>query len=168
MYKVIIADDEYWAAYGLQHSIRWEDYGFDVAGIAQDGREALDMCRELRPSVLISDIRMPGMDGLELLSALRLSLSWVEVVFVSGYAEFSYAQQAVRLGAFDYMLKQVDETQLAELLGRLRLHLDKRACETGRYTDSIQLAENCGAADSIDAHCGGLCLSEGGGGRILR
>lgn len=123
MYQVLIADDEPWIVYGLVHLITWEDFGFTICGTAENGVQALEMCRELRPDLLISDIRMPGMDGIALLDNLRKEELDLHVVFVSGYSEFEYAQSAVRLGAFDYLLKPVEAQNLIDLLNRLIMAL---------------------------------------------
>lgn len=125
MYQVLIADDEPWITYGLVHLIPWEDFGYTVCGTAQNGLEALEMCRNMRPDLLISDIRMPGMDGIALLDSLRKESLDLHVVFVSGYSEFEYAQSAVRLGAYDYLLKPVEAKDLIDLLNRLTLSLRK-------------------------------------------
>ena len=123
MYQVLIADDEPWITYGLVHLIPWEDFGYTVCGTAQNGLEALQMCREQRPDLLISDIRMPGMDGISQQDSLRKETLDLHVVFVSGYSEFEYAQSAVRLGAYDYLLKPVEAKDLIDLLNRLTLSL---------------------------------------------
>lgn len=134
MYRVIIADDEPWIAYGLVHLIDWELYGFTVCGTAEDGVDALEQCLTLKPDVLISDIRMPGMDGLELLEKLRCKMPDLIVIFVSGYSEFEYAQRAVRLGAFDYLLKPAAAEDLTGLLSRLKSPL--RNIQQRAYQDS--------------------------------
>lgn len=127
VYRLIVADDEPWVAYRLSHLVDYEAMGFEVAGTAQDGDAALAMCRMYQADALLTDIRMPGMDGLELLHTLREEGMATEVILVSGYAEFAYAQAAVRDGAFDYLVKQVPAGQLQELLARLKRHLDQRS-----------------------------------------
>lgn len=130
MYRVIIADDEPWIVYSLVHSIDWEALGFTICATAENGPQALENCLSLQPDVLFSDIRMPGLDGLELLEKLRKELPDIEVVFISGYAEFSYAQQAVRHGAADYLIKQVSAKQLTDTLVRLKERLEQKAGST--------------------------------------
>lgn len=126
MYRIIIADDEPWVAYRLTRLVDWQALGYEVVATAQDGEEALRLCLEHRPEVLISDIRMPGLDGLELLHALRQRQMETAVVLISGYAEFSYAQQAIRDGAFDYLIKQVSAGHLTDVLTRLRHHFAQK------------------------------------------
>ena len=122
MYRLIIADDEPWASYRLSRLVDYQQLGFDMAGMADNGNDALALCRSLQPDVLLTDIRMPGLDGLELLKALQPERT--EVILISGYADFSYAQQAVRDGAFDYLIKQVSAEQLTAVLIRLKQRLD--------------------------------------------
>ncbi len=124
MYRLILADDEPWIAYRLSHLVDYGALGFELVQTAADGQAAFTLCTELRADALLTDIRMPGMDGLELLAALRQSGQSTEVVLISGYAEFSYAQAAVREGAFDYLIKQVSPQQLEDVLRRLKTHLD--------------------------------------------
>ncbi len=123
MYKIIIADDEHWVAYKLTHLVDWAALGFEVIETVEDGLAAYKACMEKKPDVLLTDIRMPGMDGLELTDALRRDLSGLQVVLISGYAEFAYAQRAVKLGAFDYLVKPVSREQVEELLARLQMKL---------------------------------------------
>ena len=127
MYRVVIADDEPWVVYSLMHSIDWETQGFTICATADNGPQALEKCLSLHPDVLFSDIRMPGLDGLEVLEKLRNELPDIEVVLISGYAEFSYAQQAVRHGAVDYLIKPVSAGQHTELLERLKDRLDRKS-----------------------------------------
>ncbi len=126
MYRVIIADDEPWVVYSLVHSINWESLDFTICSTADNGPRALEACLMHQPDLLVSDIRMPGMDGLELLETLRKQIPDIEVIFITGYAEFDYAQRAVRHGAADYLVKQVSANQLTETLERLRERLDQK------------------------------------------
>jgi two-component system response regulator YesN len=120
MHSVLIVDDEPWVAYGMKALIDWESLGFAVIGEAHNGIQALQSIAEKKPDVVISDIRMPGLNGIELLENIAHQGLPTKVILVSGYAEFEYAQQAIRLGAFDYLLKQVDKQKLTDTLLRLR------------------------------------------------
>jgi two-component system response regulator YesN len=126
MYKVLIVDDEPWVAYSIAHLIDWEVLGFRVIGEAFDGDTALEMIAEHEPHLVVSDIRMPGLDGIQLLEKIKEQQWHVEVILVSGYSEFEYAQQAIRLGAFDYLLKQVEEDRLLETVQRLTEKLQSK------------------------------------------
>ncbi len=140
MYRVLIADDEPWVAYGIAHLIDWESLGYTVIGEANDGLTALQMIIDRQPDVVISDIRMPGLDGIQLLEAIEQRRLKTKAILVSGYAEFEYAQQAIRLGAFDYLLKQVDKNKLTDCLLRLSDHLadkQKESRELDLYLDEL-------------------------------
>lgn len=124
MYRILLADDEQWVLYGLTRLICWEDYGFTITDTAGDGIEALQKVREGKPDLLISDIRMPGVSGLGLVEKIREMGLGTIVVFISGYSDFTYAKQAIRLGAFDYLIKQVEEEELTATLIRVKEQLD--------------------------------------------
>lgn len=118
MYKVVIADDEVWIGFGIKKLIHRSGLPFEVVGEASNGIKAYDMVRQVRPDILITDIRMPGLNGLELMKKLLEEGFVMKVVFISGYAEFEYAKDALRMGAFDYLLKPVEEEGLTAILER--------------------------------------------------
>ena len=119
MYQVLLIDDEPWALYGLKTLIDWEALGYRRAGEAENGLKAMELLKKGNIDVAISDIRMPGMDGIQLMETIQEEKLPVEVVLVSGYSEFEYARKAVRYGAFDYLLKQVSAEELTDVLRRL-------------------------------------------------
>ena len=119
MYQVLLIDDEPWALYGLKTLIDWEALGYCIAGEAENGLKAMELLNKGNIDVAISDIRMPGMDGIQLMETIQEEKLPVEVIFVSGYSEFEYARKAVRYGAFDYLLKQVSAEELTDVLRRL-------------------------------------------------
>ncbi|TCM99053.1 two-component system response regulator YesN [Paenibacillus sp. BK033] len=131
MYRVLIVDDEPWVAYGISKLIDWESEGFRVIGEAYDGSSALRLIEEHQPEAVVSDIRMPGLNGIELLNEIAKQKLDTEVILASGYSEFEYAQQALRLGAFDYLLKQIEKDQLLETVRRLRSHLEQKKRSAG-------------------------------------
>lgn len=132
MYTVLIVDDEPWVAYGIKQLVDWESLGYTVIGEAYNGLTALEMIIEKKPEVVISDIRMPGLNGIELLESIHEKELETKVILISGYAEFEYAQNAMRLGVFDYLLKQVDKDKLTETLLRLKSTLaDKQKAQIG-------------------------------------
>lgn len=116
MYKILIADDERWVLLGIKQLLEKINLPFQVVGMAENGIEALEMLVELQPDVLITDIRMPGMDGLELMEKMNACEIDSKVIFLSGYAEFDYVQKAIHLGALDYLLKPIDENRLKSVL----------------------------------------------------
>lgn len=120
MYKVFIADDEIWIIIGLKKMIEDSGLPFYVIGDATNGVAALEEIEEKKPDVLFTDIRMPGYNGLELLAHLKEKEMGIQVIFISGYSEFKYAQSALRMGAFDYLLKPIEQDKLNEVLTRIQ------------------------------------------------
>ncbi|RTE10733.1 response regulator [Paenibacillus whitsoniae] len=122
MYKLLIADDDEWIREGMRRSIPWEEGGIRVVGAAKDGQEAWDLIQQAKPDILLSDIRMPFMDGLQLAGLVKAHGLDTKVVFLTGYDDFSYAKQAIGLQAFDYILKYEDN---AKVLKAVRQACDK-------------------------------------------
>lgn len=119
MKKVLIVDDEPIIREGLPHIIDWQYYGFEIVGAAQNGIEGIKLIQEYQPDLVITDIRMPEMDGLEMIhTAKQRGVSFYSII-LSGYSEFSYAQKAIRLGTVSYLLKPIDEDELTDILQRI-------------------------------------------------
>ena len=135
MYKIFLADDEIWVIMGLKKLIEKTGAPFRGVGEANNGIVALEEIEEKKPDVLITDIRMPGMDGLQLMQMIQEKNLETRVVLVSGYAEFNYAQQAMRMGAVDYLLKPVETEALAEVMERLEIMLNKDGKKPEEQTD---------------------------------
>nr|WP_106783478.1 response regulator [Lysinibacillus timonensis] len=112
MYKVIVVEDDRIIRRGICQSIKWEEHGFIIAGEAGDGEMALDLIEKEQPQVVISDINMPFMDGLEMAKKIREISPDTRIIFLTGYEDFKYAQQAVKLKVYDYLLKPVQSEQL--------------------------------------------------------
>ena len=120
MLKVIIADDERLICRLVQALADWESLGMEVAALAENGLEALELIKSREPDILITDIRMPGCDGLELIRSAKELMPDLEVVIISGYAHFEYAQKAMKYGAGYYLLKPIKQTELMETLEKIR------------------------------------------------
>ena len=130
MFNVMIVDDEDTIVRGLVKILPWEKYNCRVVATASDGVEALEYIRKQKPDILFTDIKMPGMDGLTLIAALRSEFSNMEITILSGFSDFEYAQQAIRLGVTRYVLKpsklaQLEEA-LAEMSHRITVRQDKQ------------------------------------------
>lgn len=119
MLKVAIIEDEAIIRQGLICTIDWQGMGCEICGEAANGVEGLEVIRNKKPDVIFTDIRMPKMDGLEMTAVLRRENAEAKIVFLTSYAEFKYAQEAIRLQAYDYLLKPVDENKLKELLFKI-------------------------------------------------
>ena len=119
MYKVFLVDDEIVIREGIRNSFPWEASGFALCGEAPDGEMALPMLQELKPDILVTDIRMPFMDGLALSRKVSQTMPWIHIVILSGYDDFAYAREAITLGVKEYMLKPVSAQKLEEVLSRI-------------------------------------------------
>lgn len=140
MIRVVIADDETRICRLVQALADWEALGMEVAGTAENGLEALELVKTLKPDILITDIRMPGLDGLELIRRAKEVSPRLEVVIISGYAHFEYAQSAIRYGVGKYLLKPIKKEELMETLQtmkeRCETHLDKAEGTKVRHRNS--------------------------------
>ncbi len=122
--RILLVEDEPASAEYLAGVLRRDLPGMEVAGIAENGEEALRIIRQERVDIVVTDIKMPVMDGLELAEAVRTSWPMIPVVIVSGYELFEYAKTALRFGVSDYLLKPVKARELAECLERVALRLE--------------------------------------------
>lgn len=113
--KVLLVDDEIFTIRMLQSLIHWKELGLEITGCAQDGQEAYEKTVRENPDIIISDIRMPGMSGLELLKKVKQYNGGIRVILMSAYADFSYVQEGMKSGCCDYILKPVDEGELKRL-----------------------------------------------------
>ena len=118
MYKVLIAEDEIWVARNLCRIVNWSDYFMHIEHVATDGIEALRLAKETLPDIVITDCRMPGIDGLELIRLYKDINPGAVCIVLSGYSDFEYVQKALRLSALDYLLKPIDNAHLEETLLR--------------------------------------------------
>jgi two-component system, response regulator YesN len=123
MESILIVDDETIEREGIRDNLNWSQLGFDRVETAADGRQALQMVEQSPPSILLTDIRMPFMDGLELCKAVRVISPETKVIILTGHDEFPYAQEAVRLGASDLILKPVTAGELSKILESVRREL---------------------------------------------
>lgn len=124
IYQVLIVDDEEIVCRGLAQFVKWKKYGFEVAATASSVDEALSVMKKSHIDVAFMDIRMPGKTGLELLRIIRQEYPDVKSVILSGYSDFSYAQEAIRNGAVDYLTKPVVLKDIEALLERLKNDFD--------------------------------------------
>jgi len=116
MYKAILVDDEPRILKGLLEIVKWEDYGIEIAEQASNGQDALRMIETGGISILITDIRMPEMDGLELIRQIRHQKSAIKIIILSGYDDFNYVKEAAKLGIENYLLKPVVQDELSSTL----------------------------------------------------
>lgn len=139
MKRLVIAEDEDLFRRELETTVPWEEWGFVLVGSAEDGSRAWDLIRERKAEAVLTDVRMPIQDGIGLIRRVAEDLpaeSRPLFVIVSGYADFRYAQEAVRLGAFDYLLKPVDDEVLEKTMRRAAAELEERERRAGLYRSS--------------------------------
>jgi len=133
MLKVVIADDEERICKLIRALVDWDALGLEIAGIAHDGLEAIEMVEKERPEILITDIQMPGCNGLELIETVKRTIEDLEIIIISGYAHFDYAQSAIKFGVGNYLLKPIDRIELCTTLERLKERIvNRRESETDR------------------------------------
>jgi two-component system response regulator YesN len=125
MYKIILIDDEDEVREGIKRKTDWMACGFELVGDFDNGRDALDAVDSLNPDVVITDICMPFMDGLELTEYITERQRDVKVVIVTGYEDFDYAKQAIRLKVHDYLLKPINSEEFTGFLRNMKLELDE-------------------------------------------
>ncbi|MGD1821225.1 MAG: response regulator [Pleomorphochaeta sp.] len=136
MYSIIIVDDESRIRDTIKNIIPWNEYGFEIIGVAENGLDALTLLEENSVDVVITDIKMPYMDGIELIKEIRKNNPTTNVVILSGHDEFSYAQTAIKLNVTEYVLKPVSKNDIIELLKKIKANLDT---EIARKTDKERL-----------------------------
>jgi len=124
MYKVLLVDDEPMIREGLRTLLEWESLGYEVVDTAANGKDALQKCEQHELDLIIVDIRMPEMNGLELIRTIRENGGSMHVLILSGYADFEYAKQAIVQRIDGYLLKPVDEDELMDYLNSLKKELD--------------------------------------------
>ncbi len=127
--KALLVDDEVNILKNLQAVIPWETLDIELIGTARNGEQALGICREFRPELILCDIRMPVMDGIEFLGALRVFDAEAEVIMMTGYQDFSYVRSVIRYEVKDYILKPIDYEELVETIKRLAEGVRERSIE---------------------------------------
>ncbi|MCH3918713.1 MAG: response regulator [Spirochaetia bacterium] len=124
VYSIVLVDDEVQVRSSIRSTTAWADYGFRIVGEAGNGIEALELIEEKQPDVVITDIRMPYMDGIELIRSIREVLPAAVIIILSGYDEFTYAQTAIRYNVKEYLLKPVSHEDICSLLQRIHGQID--------------------------------------------
>ena len=142
VYKVFLVEDEVVTREGIRDNVDWASAGFEFCGEAPDGEVALPLIEDLKPDVVITDIKMPFMDGLQLSKIIREYMPWIKIIILSGHNEFEYAQSAVKLGVAEYLLKPVSAQDLRQVLKHLSLQLDQEKHEREELKNLQTTAES--------------------------
>ena len=122
--KVFLADDEIVVREGIRESFPWDETPYTLVGEAPDGEMALPIIRDTNPDIVITDIKMPFMDGIELCRTLRAQMPWIGIIVLSGYDEFEYARQCLQLGVREYLVKPINSENLREALDKVSRQLE--------------------------------------------
>src|SRR5450759_707862 len=128
-YKVFFVEAEIVTREGIRDNVDWKANGFEYCGDASDGEMALPLLQTSRPDVLITDIKMPFMDGLQLSKIVRERMPWIKIIILSGHDEFDYAQKAIELGVTEYLLKPVTVKNIHHSLQKITTQLDREKKE---------------------------------------
>ncbi|MCL1855864.1 MAG: response regulator, partial [Clostridia bacterium] len=151
MYKVFLVDDEIVIRESIRSNVRWDKQSLSLCGEAPDCEIALSMIQELKPDILVTDIRTPFMDGMELCRNVAATMPWMHIVILSGHDDFAYAKEAISLGVKEYLLKPVSAQDLEQVLCRIAANIQQERArqadinELKRQVDSSQrlMRENC-------------------------
>ena len=143
MYSIMIVEDEYLVRQGIASLVDYEQFGMQVIAQAENGREAWQKFQENPADILLTDINMPQMNGLELAKLVRDQAPKCHIVFLTGYDDFDYARTAIKLGADDYLLKPFSKDDVEEMLAKVQTKLDKerRKAQIQNLVDQGQRSE---------------------------
>lgn len=130
-YKVVIVDDEPSIVLGLSRMIDWKSFGCEVVGTADSGQEGIRVIDEKKPDILFTDIQMPGINGLTMIAALKSEHEDMEITILTGYRDFEYAREAIRLGVHRFLLKPSKMDELSEAVKSMVEKLDRKASGKG-------------------------------------
>lgn len=166
MYKVVIVDDEPIIVEGLSRSIRWEKWDCEVVSTANGGAQGLEVIRREKPDILFSDIRMPGMDGLTMIAGLKSEHPDMEITILTGYRDFEYAREAIRLGVTRFLLKPSKMEELQEAVDAMCSNLKekrnrkiKAVLEEKEDTSGNEDAVLENIAEEVDSAAGGFIIN---------
>ena len=126
MYKVVIIDDEPIIVEGLSKAVHWEKWNCQVAATAENGQSGIEIIKRENPDILFSDIRMPGMDGLSMIAALKSEHPHMQIAILTGFRDFEYAREAIRLGVTRFLLKPSKMEELEEAVRVMVQNLSHR------------------------------------------
>ena len=159
LYRVLLVDDEEDIREGISRKMDWLGLGFSLVGEAANGQDALELAESLRPDVILTDIKMPFMDGLELCRILTDRLPAARFVVFSGFDAFEYAKQAIQMNVVEYILKPINADELSAVLRRLKDQLDQERAERrnvellrSRYTENLPVLRELFYANLLDGH----------------
>ena len=131
--RMCVIDDIKTVVQGISDQINWESHGIRIVGTASNGEKGIELINQTEPHIVLTDIRMPKINGLEMTRQVLKKFPRTRIVFLSGYTDFQYAQQAVQLGAFDYIVKPYTPQKIIEVVLKARKSIEEEMGETERY-----------------------------------
>lgn len=137
--KALIVDDEKYERLLLSKLINWEEIGISLIGTAGSGQEAIEIFKDMHPEIILTDISMPETDGLELSRQIKKIDSKTKIVIITGFREFDYAKQAIRIGVDDFLLKPIEQKEVEKLLTKIRDNIVKERADRELINESIPL-----------------------------
>ncbi len=163
MYKVVIIDDEPIIVEGLTKIIHWEDLGCSIVGTAENGIEGQKLIRSFEPDLIVTDISMPGLDGLNMIAAIRSEYPDTEICILTGYRDFDYAQKAINLGVSRFLLKPSNPTQIEEAVRAMIANLKRRGMtadtQDGELPDISAEQERTGESKKNEGGASGFIVN---------
>ena len=129
MMKVFLVEDEFVVREGIKNNINWEAHGYDFCGEASDGEIAYSMIQKEQPDIVITDIKMPFMDGLQLSRLIKAEYPWIEIILLTGYEDFQYAREAIRIGVSCYLSKPISGDNLLKEVDALAERVEEKKQE---------------------------------------
>lgn len=124
MYKVFLVDDEIVVREGIRDNVSWGATDFTFVGEASDGEMALPLIQEIKPDIVLTDIKMPFMDGLQLSRIIKKSMPWIKIIILSGHDEFNFAKEAISVGVAEYLLKPINSSELVKSLNKVAAQIE--------------------------------------------
>lgn len=156
MYKVLIVDDEKYVISLIEKLIDWKKLGMEVVGSAGDGMKGVELVEELKPDILIADVKMPGFDGISLVKRVREIDRDIKFIIISGHKKFEYAKSVMKYNVEDYILKPIDKEELEGILQKIRKELDEKSEQRknegkiNKWMDSNRLLMNDQFMEDLD------------------
>ena len=145
MYRVVLIDDEAIIVEGLRRVVKWAQYDCEVVGTANDAAAGAELIRQLHPDILFTDIRMPGRDGLVMLAGLRSEFPDMQVTVLTGFRDFSYAQEAIKLGVTRFLLKPSRMNEINEALEAMTRNLQRlQPRQEQAPAEEVQVSDSAG------------------------
>ncbi|MHC1771383.1 MAG: response regulator [Flexilinea sp.] len=143
MLKIFLVEDEIVVRQGIKNKVNWSEHDLEFVGEASDGELAYPMIQNLKPDIIITDIKMPFMDGLALSRLVKQEMPWVKIVILSGYDEFQYAKEAISIGVTDYLLKPICSAKILETILQIKKNVEEeRAQQSMSRQYKLDMQEN--------------------------